>query len=119
MKRVNRIIFFILLVMGLISITGCRAAGAAISLQGVSLGTVAMERQPISGLPSDKVDLLFEVAAQTVQVSLSTDNSNAGVTTLTLLPSGATIEIRAGGVSLKGFKPEQVKVQWATSSKSD
>lgn len=119
MKKVISIIILILLGIGLVSIAGCRAGGADMSLQGVSLGRVAMEGKPISGLPSDKIDLLLEASAQEVRVTLSTDNSSAEVTTLTLLPSGATIEVKAGGVSLKGFKPEQVKVQWATGSKSD
>ncbi len=114
MKKVNRIILFTLLVIGLVSIAGCRAGGADISLQGLSLGTVTMEGKPIGGLPSDKIDLLLEVSAQKVLVNSSTEG-----TILTLLPSGATIEIKASGVSIKGLKPEQMKVQWATSSKPD
>lgn len=120
MKRVNSIILLILLVVGLVAIIGCGPGpGANVSLQGVSLGRVAMENKPISGLPSDKIDLLLAVSAQEVRVNLSTDNSSSEVTILTLLPSGATIEIRDGGVVMKGFKPEQMKVQWATGSKSD
>jgi len=117
MKRVNSIILLILLVAGLVAIAGCGpGAGAKVNLQGVSLGRVVMEGKPISGLPSDKIDLLLDVSAQEIRVNLSTDNSSSDVTILTLLPSGATIEIRDGGVVMKGFKPEQVKPQWATGN---
>lgn len=117
MKRVNSIILLILLVAGLSALAGCgTGAGAKVNLQGVSLGRVAMEGKPVSGLPSDKIDLLLDVSAQEVRVNLSTDNSSSDVTILTLLPSGATIEIRDGGVVLKGFKSEQVKPQWETGN---
>ncbi len=119
MKRVNTIILLILLVGGLSALAGCGTGGGAkVNLQGVSWGRVAMEGKPISGLPSDTIDLLLDVSAQEVRVNLTTDNSSAEVTILTLLPSGATIEIRAGGVVMKGFKPEQVKPQWATATGS-
>jgi len=32
-----------------------------------------------------------------------------------LVPSGATIEIESNNVSIKGVKPEQIKVEWAVT----
>ena len=67
-----------------------------------------MEGKPLAGLPSDKINLDLDVAAQTIKV-----RTTANGTILTLVPSGATIEISGETVSFKGLKPEQVKVEWA------
>jgi len=112
MKAGIKIISLILLVLlvGLLSI-GCGSRGGAdIRLEGLTLGTVTMEGKPVAGLPSDKIDLLLEASAKTVLVSSSADS-----TTLTIRPSGATIEIKADGISIKGLKPGRIKVEWTTT----
>lgn len=103
------ILAFILLAVMLIFSGGCGAVGAEIRFEGLSLGAVAMDGKPLSGLPSDKINLELDVAAQTIKVHTTADG-----TVLTLLPSGGTVEIKGNTITLKGFKPEQVKVEWAT-----
>ncbi len=111
MKIASRVILLILLVLlvGLFNV-GCGIGGGAdIRLEGLSLGTVTMEGKPVTGLPSDQINLLLEVSAQSVLVRTSAN----GTTTLTISPSGATIEIGVNGVSITGVNPEQIKVEWA------
>ena len=110
MKRIIGIIVSILLTMTVAFNTGCNVGGANISLEGLSLGTVTMDGKPVAGLPSNKINLSLEVSARKVLV-----NTTAEGTILTLVPSEATIEIKANGVSIKGVKPEQIKVEWVTT----
>ena len=69
-----------------------------------------MDGKPVAGLPSEKINLLLEVSARKVTVKDGADG-----TILTLNPSGATVEIKASGILIKGVKTEQVKVEWAVS----
>ncbi len=109
-KQTIRILLLISLAITLAFSSGCNVGGANIRLEGMSLGTVTMDGKPIQGLPSDKIDLLLQVAANEIDIKYDTDR-----TTLTLSPSGATVEINAGGILINGIKPEQVKVEWAVS----
>jgi len=112
MKIAIRVILLILLVLlvGLFN-AGCGISGGAdIRLEAVSLGKLTMEGKPVTGLPSDNINLLLEVSARSVLVRTSADG-----TTLTISPSGGIIEIKASGVSIKGVKPEQTKVEWITA----
>ena len=109
MKRNVKIVFlFVSLAAALIIGAGCGAVGADIRLEKLSLGAINMEGKPLNGLPSDKINLNLNVAAQTVKVTTS-----AGKTILTLVPSGATITIEGESVSFEGLKPEQIQVEWA------
>ncbi|MBI4188210.1 MAG: hypothetical protein HY529_03275 [Chloroflexi bacterium] len=111
-KRTVRIVLLVTwLAMALVFTSACGAVGADVRLEGLNLGTVAMDGKPLNGLPSDKINLDLAVAAQTVKVRTS-----ANGTILTLVPSGATIEINGETVSFKGLKPEQVKVEWAVKT---
>src|SRR3990172_5297945 len=102
MKRTIIIaLLVILLATTLISISGCGVVGANLRFEGLNLGTVVMEGKPLAGLPSDKVNLVLDVAAETIKVRTS-----ASGTILTLVPSGATVTIDGDKVSFKGFKPE-------------
>ena len=108
-KRVVTIALLVmLLAIPLILMSGCGVVGADVRLEGLSLGTVSMDGKPLTGLPSDKINLDLDVAAQTIKVRTS-----ANGTILTLVPSGATITIDGDTVSFKGLKPDQVKVEWA------
>ena len=109
MKGTIRIIASILLVITLAFTVGCVPSGADISLEGLTLGTVTMDGKPVAGLPSQKINLLLQVSAQKVTIKYSADG-----TIVILSPSGATIEIKAGSILIKGTKPEQIKVEWAT-----
>ena len=107
MKRIIGIIVFILLTTMVGTTIGCEAGGTDIRLEGVSLGTVTMEGKPVEGLPSDKVNLLLDISTQEISVAFGADG-----TVLTLSPSGATLEINSSGISIRGLKPEQIKVEW-------
>ncbi len=111
MKRnaLVKIAFIVLLIGGLVASLGCEMArgGADISLEGVTLGAMAMEGKPLAGLPSQKVNILLKVGAD--KVSVKTDSTGV---TLSLSPSGATVEIGNQGVAIKGVKPEQIEVEW-------
>jgi len=89
---------------------GCNIGSTSIRLEGMSLGAVTMDNQPIQGLPSDKIDLLLQVDINEIVVTHDADR-----TTLTLNPSGATVEIAGSGIVINGIKPEQVKVEWAVT----
>jgi len=90
---------------------GCKGnekdTGADIRIEDVSLGGIGIEGRPISGLPSDKITLLLDVSADEIKVGYN-DN---GVKP-TVDPSGATIEIKEGGISIKGVEPEQLRIEW-------
>jgi len=103
------VLVFILLAVTLVFSNGCGVVGANIRLEGLTLGAVAMDGKPINGLPSDKINIDLDVAAQTIKVMTSADG-----TVLTLVPSGGTIEIKGDSITFKGLKPEQVKVEWTT-----
>src|SRR3990170_4451645 len=98
-------VLLVLLIATMVFSIGCGVVGADIRLEGLTLGGVAMEGKPLTGLPSDKINLDLNVAAQTIKVRTS-----ANGTILTLVPSGATITINGDSVSFKGLKPDQVKV---------
>jgi hypothetical protein len=110
MQKTSKIIASILLVITLAFSVGCGRGGTNINLKGLTLGTVTMDGKPISGLPSQKINLLLKVSAREVTVNYDADG-----TTLILSPSGATLEIKSGGILISGIKPEQVKVEWAVS----
>ena len=109
LKRIVTIILsLMLLAVALIFISGCGVVGADVRLEGLNLGAVSMEGKPLTGLPSDKINLDLDVGAQTIKVRTS-----ANGTILTLVPSGATVTIDGDSVSFNGLKPDQVKVEWA------
>src|SRR3972149_8176184 len=100
-KRTITIVLLItLLAMVLVFASGCGVVGADVRLEGLNLGAVSMEGKPLTGLPSDKINLVLNVAAQTIKVRTS-----ANGTVLTVVPSGATITINGDSVSFKGLKP--------------
>ena len=76
----------------------------------MTLRAVTIDGKPVASPPSEKINLLLEVSARKVTVKHSPDG-----TILTMNPSGATVEIKASGILIRGVKPEQVKVEWAVS----
>ncbi|MCX6009524.1 MAG: hypothetical protein NTW48_05760 [Chloroflexi bacterium] len=78
---------------------GCGAGGgcADVYLEGITIGSVSVEGKPVSGLPSQKVDILLNVNANKMTISTA---------------SGKTIVTGPDGISFTGVKPEQVEIKW-------
>ena len=105
-----------LLIAGLAAALGCGdvvRGGAEVVLEGVSVGSVSMEGKPLSGLPSQKVNLKLKVASNEVRIS-----TVGGKTTIKLNPSGAIVVIAPEGTTFTGLKSDQVEVQWQTGATS-
>ena len=98
-----------LLAIGLIAATSCDAArgGADIYIEGVSIGSVSIEGKPVTGLPSQKVNLLLKVGANKVTI-----NQAAGKTIIKCSPSGATITSSPDGITFSGVESGKVEMQW-------
>ena len=97
----------------LAAVPGCDnlvRGGAEITLEGVSLGGLAMEGKPVQGLPTGKVDIILKVAANKVNIS-SIENTMV----IKLAPSGAIITSGSAGLTITGVKPDQVEVKWQTA----
>ena len=101
-----------LVTLGLFAIPGCSTGGADVYLENVTLGSVTIEGKPVTGLPSQTVNVVLKVHAK--QINLST---SGGQTTIKLSPSDATIVTGPNGTSFTGVKPEQVKIQWPATEK--
>jgi predicted aspartyl protease len=94
-------------VMAAIS-TGCGSVGGAdVYLENVNIGSISMEGKPVSGLPTQNVNIVLKTGANKVYVSQS-----GGKTTIKLQPSGAVITSDASGVSFTGVEPDQVELKW-------
>ncbi len=93
--------------LGLLGSLGCTSSGADVYLENVTLGSVTIEGKPVTGLPSQTVNVVLKVHAK--QINLST---SGGQTTIKLSPSDATIVTGPNGTSFTGVKPEQVQIQW-------
>ncbi|MBM3148852.1 MAG: hypothetical protein FJZ83_05630 [Chloroflexi bacterium] len=108
---VTRIVLLSLFIVGLAASLGCGSnrGGVEIWLEGVSMGTMSMDGKPISGLPSQKTNLLLKVGARKIYVS-----SEGNKTVMRLLPSEAKIIIGPEGMSLEGVQPDQVEIKWET-----
>ncbi len=99
-----------LLTLGLIASLSCGATGADVYLEGVTIGSVSVEGKPVSGLPSQKVNLLLNVNANKITISTTGEE-----TTIKLSPSGATIVSGPNGINFSGVKPEQVEIKWQST----
>ena len=99
-----------------IGLAGCESPRGTIEiwLEGVSMGSMSMDSKPISGLPSQKTNLVIKGSAREIHVS-----NEEGKTVLKLLPSEAKIFIGPDGMSLEGFDPEQVEIRWETPAEKD
>jgi len=81
--------------------------GADVYLEGVSIGSVSVEGKPVTGLPTQNVNIVLKTNASKVMVSQS-----GGKTTIKLQPSNAVITSGPDGLSFTGVEPEQVEIKW-------
>jgi hypothetical protein len=81
--------------------------GADVYLEGVSIGSVSMEGKPVTGLPTQNVNIVLKTNASKVMVSQS-----GGKTTIKLQPSNAVITSGADGIAFTGVESNQVEIQW-------
>ncbi len=87
---------------------GCGSTGCAdVYLEGITIGSVSVEGKPVTGLPSQKVNIVLNVNANRITISTTGEE-----TTIKLSPSGATIVTGPDGISFTGVKPEQVEIKW-------
>jgi hypothetical protein len=101
-----------LLTIALTPILGCgsNVGCADVYLEGVTIGSVSIEGKPVTGLPSQKVNLLLNVNANKITISTA-----GGKTTIKLSPSDATIVTGPDGITFSGVKPEQVEIKWQST----
>jgi len=98
--------------LGLFGSLGCTSGGADIYLEGVTIGSLTIEGKPLTGLPSQTVNVVLNVNAKQINVS-----TVGGQTNIKLSPSNATVIIGPNGTSFTGVKPEQVEIQWPSTEK--
>ena len=98
--------------LGLFGSLGCTSSGADIYLEGVTIGSLTIEGKPLTGLPSQTVNVVLNVNAKQINVS-----TVGGQTNIKLSPSNATVIIGPNGTSFTGVKPEQVEIQWPSTEK--
>ena len=104
------------LCLSLLAGAACSSYGGAdVYLQGVSIGSVSVEGKPVTGLPTQNVNIVLKTNASKVMVSQS-----GGKTIIKLQPSGAVITSGTDGISFTGVASDQVEIQWdkaATATK--
>jgi hypothetical protein len=100
------------LCLSLLAGTACSDYGGAdVYLEGVSIGSVSLEGKPVTGLPTQNVNIVLKTGASKVMVSQS-----GGKTIIKLQPSGAVITSGTDGISFTGVEPEQVEIKWNTTT---
>ena len=92
---------------------GCGSYGGAdIYLENVSIGSVSMEGKPVTGLPTQMVNIVLKTGSNKVLV-----NQSNGKTTLKLQPSGAVVTSGPDGISFTGVDSSQVEIVWQGTTK--
>ncbi len=98
----------ILITLSLITNSGCGLSGCAdVYLEGVTIGSMSVEGKPLSGLPSQTVDVVLNVNANRITISTTGQDM-----TIKLSPSNAIIVSSPDGINFMGVKPEQIEIKW-------
>ncbi len=105
-QMAKRICILLLSTLVLLFNFGCEAAGIGteVRLEGVSM---YLNGKLISGLPSQKADIVVKVALSEINIS-----SSGSDTVIRLKPGDATITIKPDGVSITGIDPQKLKIEW-------
>lgn len=90
-----------------VSLSCSSSSGADIYLEGVSIGSVSAEGKPVTGLPTQNVNIVLKANANKILISQS-----GGKTTIKLQPSGAVITSGPDGISFTGIESDQVEIKW-------
>lgn len=100
------------LCLSLLAVAACDSnSGADVYLEGVSLGSVSVEGKPVTGLPTQNVNIVLKTGASKIMVSQS-----GGKTTIKLQPSNAVITSGPDGISFTGVASDQVEIKWETAA---
>ena len=98
----------VLVTLGPIANLSCGSTGCAdVYLEGVTIGSMSVEGKPVSGLPSQKVNVVLNVNANRITIS-----TNGEDTIIKLSPSDAIIVSSPNGITFTGVEPEQVEIKW-------
>lgn len=102
-----KIALLTLLIASLVTSVGCDAAigGAEVCIEGV----ISMTGKPISGLPSENVNIILKVPVKKITISAVGEE-----TVITLSPSDASIVIGPDGISIVGVDPDEIEMEWPT-----
>ena len=112
MKYTSAIGCTIALSLMLIACFGCGSYGGAdVYLENISIGSVSVEGKPVTGLPTQKVNIVLKTGANKIVVSQS-----GGKTTIKLEPSKAVVTSSSDGLSFTGVEPDQVEIKWDTTA---
>ena len=104
---------FAALVLLLMAGAGCGSYGGAdVYLENVNIGSVSVEGKPVTGLPTQNVNILLKTNSNQIMISQS-----GGKTSIKLQPSGAVITSGTDGISFTGIEPDQIEVKWEKSTK--
>ncbi len=105
-QMAKRIYILLLSTLALLFISGCEAAGIGteVRLEGISM---YLDGKLISGLPSQKADIVLKVALSKISIS-----SAGSDTVIRLKPGDAAITIKPDGISITGVDPQKLKIEW-------
>ena len=112
-----KIALLALLIVGLTTASlGCEATSgcADIYLEGATVGSVTIEGKPVTGLPSQKVNIVLKVCASSITISTTGDK-----TTIKASPSGATVVSGPDGITFTDVPSEQIELKWGTSETTE
>jgi hypothetical protein len=103
-----------LLLAAMAAAVGCDATrgGAEIWLDNVSVGSFTQNGKAIQGIPTGNLSAVLKVSASKVSISTSA----AGVTTIKLSPSNATITSGPDGISISGVESDKIELKLQTTA---
>jgi len=104
--------YSIALLAVLLASFGCGSYGGAdVYLENISIGSVSVDGKPVTGLPTQKVNIVLKTGANKIMVSQS-----GGKTVIKLQPSNATVTSGTDGITFTGVEPDQVEIKWETTA---